>query len=93
MHTLTRLDSFEPGRPGGLTAYLRRGIINRICDEIRRVSRRPQSCELTDRPDVAPSALELMIGKEVVERYEAAFARLSAGDRTAITARLEDHQS
>ena len=93
MHTLTRLDSFEPGRPGGLKAYLRRGIINRICDEIRRVTRRPQSCELTDHADVAPSALELMIGKEVVARYQAAVARLSAGDRAAITARLEDQRS
>jgi RNA polymerase sigma-70 factor, ECF subfamily len=93
MHTLTRLDSFELGRPGGLKAYLRRGIINRICDEIRRVTRRPESFELTECADVAPSALELMIGREVVKRYEAALARLSAGDRAAITARLEDHQS
>lgn len=94
MHTLTRLDSFEMGRPGGLKAYLRRGILNRICDEIRRVMRRPESCELSDEcPDVTPSALELMIGKEVVKRYQAAMARLSAGDQAAITARLDERRS
>ncbi len=89
VHTLTRLDAFEVRGPGGLQAYLRRGVLNRICDEIRRATRRPGSSELVDFPDRAPSALEQVIGREVVKRYEAALARLSPGDQAAIASRLE----
>jgi len=93
LHTLTRLDSFELGRPGGLKAYLRRGVLNRICDEIRRATRRPESCELGERPDLAPSPLEMMIGKEVVKRYKSALARLTPGDQAAVRSRLDDRRS
>jgi RNA polymerase sigma factor (sigma-70 family) len=93
LHTLARLDDFEVRGPGAFQAYLRRGVLNRICDEIRRATRRPESCELVDCPDPAPSPLELAIGREVIERYEAAFARLSARDQAAITLRLKDRLS
>ena len=93
VHTLTRLEGFEVRGPGGLQAYLRRGVLNRICDEIRRVTRRPGSSELVDFPDLAPSALEHVIGREVVKRYEAALARLSPRDQAAIASRLEGGRS
>ena len=93
LHTLTRLDAFEVRGPGGLQAYLRRGVLNRICDEIRRVSRRPGSSELVDCADQAPSALEQVIGREVVKRYQAALARLSPLDQAAIASRLEGGRS
>lgn len=94
LHTLNCLDTFEPKERGALDAYLRRAVINRIRDEIRRVTRRPAALELVDRhADPAPSPLEAAIGRELGERYQAALARLRAGDRTAIAARLESHCS
>ena len=35
LHTLQRLDSFEPRHVGAMQAYLRQSVINRIRDEIR----------------------------------------------------------
>jgi RNA polymerase sigma-70 factor (ECF subfamily) len=46
-----------------------------------------------DRPDPAPSPLEHAIGREGIERYEAALQRLKPADREAIVARLELQQS
>jgi RNA polymerase sigma-70 factor (ECF subfamily) len=94
LHTLHRLDSFEPRHQGALQAYLRQAVANRIRDEIRRVVRRPIAVELDEaQPDVAPSPLEHAIGRQGVERYEAALQRLRPRDREAIIARVELQQS
>jgi RNA polymerase sigma factor (sigma-70 family) len=94
MHTLHRLDAFEPRHQGALQAYLRQAVNNRIRDEIRRVQRRPVPVELQDvHADVGASPLERAIGREGIERYEAAMARLRASDREAIVARMELQQS
>ncbi|HXG86867.1 MAG TPA: sigma-70 family RNA polymerase sigma factor [Vicinamibacterales bacterium] len=91
---LNRLDSFESRHQGALQAYLRTILANRIRDEIRRVSRRPEPVELVDvHADAAPSPLEQAIGHEGFERYEAALQRLKEPDREAIVARLELQQS
>jgi RNA polymerase sigma-70 factor, ECF subfamily len=94
LHTLHRLDVFEARGPGALLAYLRQAVYNRIRDEIRRVRRRPPSTGLDDAyPDRGASPLDLAIGREDVERYEAAMKRLPSADREAIIARLELQQS
>jgi RNA polymerase sigma-70 factor (ECF subfamily) len=93
-HTLTRLAVFEPRHQGALQAYLRQAVMNRIRDELRRRARRPVAVELDDRhADAGESPLEQAIGREDLERYEAALARLDARDREAIVARLELQQS
>ena len=94
LHTLNRLDAFQPRHQGALQAYLRQAVANRIRDEIRRVQRRPFPVELDDvHADGAPSPLEHAIGREGLERYEAALARLKESDREAIVARMELQQS
>ena len=94
MNSLHRLHAFEARHPGALQAYLRQAVHNRICDEIRRVRRRPPATELDDRcADGAASPLEVAIGREGVERYEAALQRLRVADRDAIVARVELQQS
>jgi RNA polymerase sigma-70 factor (ECF subfamily) len=94
LHTLHRLSSFQPQHQGALQAYLRQAVANRIRDEIRRVQRRPSPVELDDvHADGAPSPLEHAIGREGIERYEAALARLKPSDREAIVARMELQQS
>ena len=50
-HTLRRLDSFKPQRDGALLGYLRRSLVNRVHDQFRRASRRPQVEPLVDGLD------------------------------------------
>ncbi len=90
LHALSRLDHFEPRHEGALQAYLRQAVLNRIRDEARRVARRPASTELGDSmPSEAASPLDIAIGRQGVERYEAALERLRPADREAIVGRLE----
>ena len=90
IRAVRRLDGFEPRHEGALQAYLRQAIVNRIRDEIRRVGRSPERNEMDDNvQDRGASPLEAAIGREAVERYEAALARLKPQDREAVVARLE----
>ena len=90
MNALQRLDRFESRHEGALQAYLRQAVLNRIRDEARKLSRRPAPAELDDaQPSPGASPLDIAVGREGVERYEAALARLRPADREAIVARLE----
>jgi RNA polymerase sigma-70 factor (ECF subfamily) len=84
------LDRFEIRGEGAFSAYLRQAVVNRIRSEFRRLKRRPLPQELDDDlPVEEDSPLDLAIGREAVERYEAALARLSQADREAVIARVE----
>lgn len=90
IRVLRRLDRFDPRQVGALQAYLRQTVKNQICDEIRRVRRRPLSVEVPDTiEDEQPDPLEQLIANEDVEHYEAALKRLQAPDRELIVARYE----
>jgi RNA polymerase sigma-70 factor (ECF subfamily) len=90
MRVLRRLDSFESRRVGALQAFLRQTVRNLICDEIRKVRHRHISLEFPDEvEDEQLSALETLIAKERVERYEMAMKRLQSVDRELIVARFE----
>ena len=94
--TLRHVDDFEPRHEGALRAYLRQAVLNRIRDEVRRVSRvsiAPDLGEATELIDPAASPLDEAIGRESVAKYEAALQRLRAEDRELIIARLEMQQS
>lgn len=94
LRMLHRLDAFEPRHQGALQAYLREAIANRIRDEIRRVRRQGVPLALDDaQAHDSPSPLEHAVGRETMERYEAALRRLRPSDREAIVARLELQQS
>ena len=89
-NAIRHLDTFRPQHVGAMQAYLRTSVINRIRDEIRRVSTRPIVGELVD--DVRSSEaspLELAIQLESYEVYRAALRRLRAKDREILVARLE----
>ena len=93
-HTLRRLDSFQPERDGALLGYLRRSLLNRVRDQFRRASRRPQIDPLVDGlderlPNDAASPLDRVIGHDDRRRYEAALKRLRPIDRRAIVASIE----
>jgi RNA polymerase sigma-70 factor (ECF subfamily) len=90
IRAVKRIGAFEPRHDGALQAYLRQAVMNRIRDEIRHSGRVPMHLELDDNArnrDASP--LESAIGREAVDRYEAALARLRPGDREAIVARVE----
>ena len=90
MHALRRLDSFEPRHVGAMQAYLRQSVINRIRDEVRRVTRRPAALELPpDHPGDATSPLESAIQAESYERYRKALETLNPRHRELIVARVE----
>lgn len=90
IRAVNRIDHFESRHEGALQAYLRQAIVNRIRDEIRRGKRAPAETVLDDNAaDRGASPLEIAIGAEAVERYEAALARLRPEEREAIVARIE----
>jgi RNA polymerase sigma-70 factor (ECF subfamily) len=84
------LEQFEPRREGAFLAYLRAILLNQIRDQARRAGRSPARGELSeDLPHPAPSPLEEAIGRETLERYEAALSRLTPEQREAVVLRAE----
>jgi len=90
LHTFRRLMTFEVAGDGALLAYMRQATLNRIRDEIRR-SRRRQGRESlpAELSDDAASPLEQAIGRQRLDAYEAALARLRPSDRELLVGRLE----
>lgn len=90
LHVLGRLHVFEPRHVGAMQAYLRRAVINQICDEVRRVSRQPPPTELPeDLPSDRTSPLEAAIQSETYQRYRDALTQLTPKDREMVVARIE----
>ena len=87
---LKRLPHFEPQRVGAMQAYLRQSVVNRIRDEVRRITRQPPPAELPDDLHAeGPSQLELAIQAEDYSRYRAALTQLRPRERELIVARIE----
>jgi RNA polymerase sigma-70 factor (ECF subfamily) len=90
INAISHLDSFEPRHVGAMQAYLRRSVINRIRDEMRRVGRRGSPMELSDHlSSGVPSPLEQAIRKEAYDQYRAALRKLKPKDRELVIARIE----
>ncbi|MEN3339106.1 MAG: hypothetical protein V7647_2782 [Acidobacteriota bacterium] len=90
IQTFKRIEAFDARGEGALQAYLRQGVLNRIRDEIRKAQRRPSLATLDPRvAHDGASPLEEAIGREAVDRYERALARMRPEDREAIVARIE----
>ena len=90
MHALQRLDVFEPRHVGAMQAYLRQSVINRIRDEVRRVTRHPAAESLSpDHPGDATSPLELALQAESYDRYRRGLEQLKSRDREMVVARVE----
>jgi RNA polymerase sigma factor (sigma-70 family) len=88
--SLKNLNTFDYRHEGALQAYLRQAVMNRIRDECRRVSRRPNISDLhEDLQDDGMSPLEAAVGVQAVDRYETALQHLKPEEREAIVARIE----
>jgi len=92
--TLTRvmrvLPTLEIRHEAGLQAYFRQAVWNRLREEIRAAPNQVPRLPIDPAHESPqPSPLELAIGAEALARYEAALARLSDEDRSAVIARVE----
>ena len=73
-----------------MQAYLRQAVLNRIRDEVRRLSRQPAPVELPeDLPSDRTSPLAAAIQAETYQRYRDALTQLTHKDREMIVARVE----
>jgi RNA polymerase sigma-70 factor (ECF subfamily) len=90
LNTLRGIKRFQHRTVGGLQAYLRQAVINRVRDLIRRSRRRGATVDDTpERPDWSPSPLEAAIMRQQLDRFLAALAKLRPGDRQLIVWRIE----
>jgi RNA polymerase sigma-70 factor (ECF subfamily) len=88
--TIKRIPHFVWRNPGGLLAYLRRVIVNRIIDAKRKYARQAEWTPLSeDYPAPQASPLQRMVKKEEILRYRAALLRLKRRDRLLIVMRIE----
>ena len=84
------ISGFEHRGEGAFQGYLRQAVMNRIRNEIRNARCRPMRADLDEEaPADDQSPLEMAIGTEALERYEAALQRLRDEERELIVARIE----
>lgn len=90
VRALKHVDTFELRREGAFLAYLRHVLLNLIREEIRRSRRRPSGTDDAHRvADEGPSLIEQAVGRDMMDRYEAALAELGEEQREAVILRLE----
>ena len=94
LKALDKVQDFEPRHEGAFLAYLRQILLNQVRDLIRAAGRRPPDESLPDaHPDPGASPLEEAIGVEMLEKYEAALARLTPEQQEAVLMRIEFRKS
>lgn len=90
MKVIERLPSFNPRHEGAFQGYVRTALLNRVRDLARQHQRRGPSVPLeSDLAGEECSPLELAVGQQTLERYEAALDRLRPDDKALIVARIE----
>lgn len=90
MRAINNLERFDPQRPGAFLSYLRTILVNQVREELRRSRARPASETINpDQVDTGLSAVELAVGQQTVDAYEAALAKLPDEQRDAIIMRVE----
>jgi RNA polymerase sigma factor (sigma-70 family) len=90
LRTLRGIKRFQHRTVGGLQAYLRQAVINRVRDLIRGSMRRGLDVPLdTEARDWSPSPLEAAIMREQLDCFLEALRKLRPADRQVIVWRLE----
>ena len=90
VNSLRHLENFEVRGPGAFLSYLRRGLVNRLEDERRKLACRPVPAEMpNDVVATEASPLQQAVSAEQHARYEAALAKLEELERAAIIGRFE----
>ena len=90
LQVFRKLEGFEYRGEGALKAYLRRALMNRLRNEIRRARARPIAEELDSAlEDPAPSPVAAAMDSQALASYDVALAKLRPEEREVIVARLE----
>ena len=90
VRTLRGIQRFQHRTVGGLQAYLRQAVLNRIRDLIRGARRHGVAPDVVAEPrDWKPSPLEAAIMGEQLDRFLAALGQLRPADRQVIVWRIE----
>jgi RNA polymerase sigma-70 factor (ECF subfamily) len=90
LRTLKRIERFQHRTVGGLQAYLRQAVINRVRDLIRGSKRRGLERGVDAEPrDWKPSPLEAAIMRQQLDRFLEALHKLRPADRQVIVWRIE----
>jgi RNA polymerase sigma-70 factor (ECF subfamily) len=90
LRALSRVDSFEPERPGSFLSYLHQVLINRLRDAILREDRRRRREQIAAGDMLGrEELLERSLGVDRVRAYESALARLEASQQQAVILRVE----
>lgn len=90
LKTLKGIKRFQHRTVGGLQAYLRVSVVNRIRDLVRDSGRRGTAVDMgDDLHDSKPSPLEAAIMREKLDRFLEALQHLKPADRQVIVWRLE----
>lgn len=92
--TFKQLHRLDPQGGGAFQAYTRRAVQNAIAAAVRKKAEDRLDTMAEDRAsDPDPSPLEELLGREELDRYDAALATLDDEEREAVVARLECHCS
>lgn len=90
LRTLRRIKRFQHRTVGGLQAYLRQAVVNRVRDLIRGSKRHVTGTGVDSEPrDWKPSPLEAAIMREQLDHFLEALRRLRPADRQVIVWRIE----
>lgn len=91
LRVLPRISRFRHETVGGLQAYLRTVVMNRIRDLIRKSKRHgtPVAVDAEPLPDDDPSPLELAMRRQNVDRFLAALQRMAPSERQLVIWRIE----
>ena len=90
LRTLRGIKRFQHRTVGGLQAYLRQAVVNRIRDLIRGTQRHgTEPIVESDLQDWQPSPLEAAITRQRLDRFLEALARLRPAERQVIVWRIE----
>jgi len=90
LQAMRHVETFQPRHESAFAGYIRQALLNRLRDEGRKGRRQPVVTPIEDEhADEGPSPLENAIGKDALERYEAALERLKPQERELIVARVE----
>lgn len=90
LRTLDHLEEFDSRREGALLAYMCQIVRNLCRDAARGSGGRPAPVELGE--DIAatdPTPIDIVVGREARERYDAALEQLSDEQREAVILRVD----
>jgi len=90
---LSKRGAFDVRHPFAVEGYMRRALLNLVCDHLRRTRRQPMLAEMPSEHELRSPAsrtpFDSVLESEIEAQYRAALGRLRSKDRDLIVARIE----